>query len=133
VSWGALGRILFLLVAAAFVTHTWLATADAVSRMQAEIVQIVLPRARRLPQRRWSFGFFALLAVVTCLTMLLNAPGPLKLTGAAIGFAGTVVFPAALYALNHRRLAPALPVWAHPGRAMRWLPGLAFLYLTLRG
>jgi hypothetical protein len=143
VGWGALGRILFLIVAAAFLTDTWLATADAVSRMQADIVQIVFPRARRLPQRQWYFGFFALLTVVTCLTMLLNAPGPLILTSAVIGFAGTVVFPAALYALNHRRLAPALPVWARPGRAMRWLLGIAFLaylllaisylYLTLRG
>ena len=53
-----------------------------------------------------------------------------------------VIFPAALYVLNHRRLAPALPVWARPGRGMGWLLGIAFLaylllavaylYLTLR-
>jgi hypothetical protein len=75
VSWGEAGRILFLLVAAAFLTDTWLATADAVSRMQADIVQIVFPRARRLAQRQWYYLFFALLTLVTCLTMLLDAPG----------------------------------------------------------
>ena len=111
--------------------------------MQADIVQIVFPRARHIPQRRWYFGFFTLLTVVTCLTMLLDAPGPLILTSAVIGFAGTVIFPAALYLLNYRRLTPALPVWARPGRGMRWLLGIAFLaylllaaaylYLTLRG
>jgi hypothetical protein len=143
VSWGAAGRVLFLIVAAAFLTDTWLATADAVSRMQADIVQIVFPRARRLEQRQWYFVFFALLTVVTCLTMLLDAPGPLILISAVIGFAGTVIFPAALYVLNHRRLAPALPAWARPARGMRWLLGIAFLaylllalaylYLTMRG
>jgi hypothetical protein len=143
VSWGTAGRILFLIVAAAFLTDTWLATADAVSRIWADIVQIVFPRARRLAQRQWYYVFFALLTVVTCLTMLLDAPGPLILTSAVIGFAGTVIFPPALYLLNHRRLAPALPVWARPVRGARWLLGIAFLaylllavaylYVTLRG
>ena len=38
VSWGAIGRVLFLIVAAAFLTDTWLATADGVSRMHADII-----------------------------------------------------------------------------------------------
>jgi hypothetical protein len=131
VSWGTAGRILFLIVAAAFLTDTWLATADAVSRIWADIVQIVYPRARRLAQRQWYYVFFALLTVVTCLTMLLDAPGPLILTSAVIGFAGTVIFPA------------ALPAWARPACGAHWLLGCAFLaylllamaypYATLRG
>jgi hypothetical protein len=64
--------------------------------------------------------------------MLLNAPGPLILISAVIGFAGTVIFPIALYLLNHRMLAPALPRWARPRPGERLLLGLSFVaYLAL--
>ena len=46
--------------------------------------------------------------------MLLEAPGPLILLTAVLGFAGTVVFPPALYVLNYRRLRGAVPAWARP-------------------
>jgi Mn2+/Fe2+ NRAMP family transporter len=131
-SWGPLGRVIFLVVAAAFLTDTWLATADGVSRMQADIVQTLFPSSRRLEQRQWYFIFLGLLTVVTCFTMLLEAPGPLILLSAVIGFAGTVIFPVGLYLLNHRRLAPVLPVWARPRPVERLLLGLCFVaYLGL--
>ena len=109
VSWGPIGRIIFLVVAAAFLTDSWLATADGVSRMQADIVQTLYPASRRLELRQWYFIFLGLLTVVTCFTMLLDAPGPLILISAVIGFIGTVIFPAALYQLNYRHLAAVLP------------------------
>ena len=130
--WGEVGRVLFLVVAAAFLTDTWLATADAVSRMQADIVQVLFPRARRIETRHWYFFFLALLTVITSFTMLLDAPGPLILTSALIGFGGTVIFPVALYFLNHRLLAPELPVWARPGSWSGLLLLVSFLaYLAL--
>jgi hypothetical protein len=132
VSWGEIGRVLFLIVAAAFLADTWLATADAVSRMQADIVHVLFPRSRRWPLRFWYYFFLALLTAITSLTMLLDAPGPLILTSAVIGFAGTLIFPVALYLLNYRRLQPHLPAWARPGGAGAWLLGLSFLiYLGL--
>ena len=134
VSWGAIGRILFLIVAAAFLADTWLVTADAVSRMQADIVHILFPRARRYAQRHWYYFFLGVLTVITCFTMLLDAPGPLILVSAVIGFIGTVIFPVALYVLNFRRLAPDLPVWARPGVGSAALLGVSFLaYLALAG
>jgi hypothetical protein len=66
------------------------------------------------------------LTVVTGWTMLLDAPGPLILTSAVIGFVGTVIFPVALYQLNYRVLAPHLPPWARPRPAERLLLGLSF-------
>jgi hypothetical protein len=132
VSWGPVGRVIFLIVAAAFLTDTWLATADGVSRMQADIVRLLFPRSRRLELRTWYYIFLALLSAVTSFTMLLDAPGPLILTSAVIGFLGTVIFPAALYVLNYRLLAPALPAWARPRPGERWLLGASFLaYLGL--
>jgi hypothetical protein len=123
--WGEIGRALFLVVAAAFLADTWLATADAVARMQADIVQIVFPRTKTIAQRKLYYVFFCVLTVVTCLTMLLDAPGPLILTSAVIGFIGTVIFPPALYLLNHRLLAPALPAWARPAPSAAWLLAIA--------
>lgn len=131
VSWGPAGRILFLIVAAAFLTDTWLATADAVSRIQADIVYTLFPTSRRLEMRHWYYIFLGVLTVVTSLTMLVSAPGPLILTSAVIGFVGTVIFPVALFLLN-RRLAPQLPPWARPERRSAWLLGLSFVaYLGL--
>lgn len=130
--WGDFGRILFLLVAAAFLSDTWLATADGVSRMQADIVQILFPGSRRWSQRAWYYIFLALMTLITCVTMRLDTPGTLILTSAVIGFAGTVIFPVALYFLNYRLLAPSLPAWAKPVRWNAWLLGLSFLvYLGL--
>ena len=132
VSWGPFGRVLFLIVAAAFLTDTWLATADGVSRMQADIIFTQFPRARRRSLRWWYYVMLAVLTVITCLTMLLDAPGPLILLTAVIGFAGTVIFPPALYALNFRCLAPALPAWAQPRRRDALWLGISFVvYLVL--
>jgi hypothetical protein len=75
---------------------------------------------------------FALLTVITCFTMSLDTPGSLILLSALIGFAGTVMFPVALYLLNHRLLAPALPVWARPSQWSALLLLLSFIvYLAL--
>jgi hypothetical protein len=132
VSWGEAGRIVFLVVAAAFLADTWLVTADAVARLQTDILHIVFPRTRSLAARHLYYVFIALLTVITCLTMLLDAPGPLILTSAVIGFIGTVIFPAALYALNHCLLPPLLPAWARPSLFSAGLLGVSFLaYLLL--
>ena len=131
-SWGPAGRVIFLVVAAAFLADTWLVTADGVSRMQADVVHTLFPRSRRVPLRTWYFAILALLTVITGFTMQLDAPGPLILTSAVIGFAGTVIFPAALYLLNYRLVAPALPPWARPRPVEAMLLGVSFVaYLGL--
>lgn len=127
VTWGAAGRIIFLVVAAAFLADTWLATADAVSRMQADIIHTLFPRTRRIELRRLYYWALGALTAITSLTMLLDAPGPLILLSAVIGFLGTVIFPVALYYLNFRRLAPHLPPWARPGAGSAVLLGISFV------
>jgi hypothetical protein len=133
VSWGEIGRLLFLVIAAAFLTDTWLATADAVSRIQADIVLTLFPACRRLAARKWYYIFLALLTVITSFTMQLDAPGPLILISALIGFIGTILFPVALYLLNYRLLPPHLPPWARPS-GKPWLLFISFAaYLLLAG
>ncbi len=134
VSWGEVGRVLFLVVAAAFLMDTWLATADAVSRIQADIVHLLFPNSRRWQLRHWYYFFLGLLTVVTSCTMLLDQPGELIQISAVIGFVGTVIFPVALYFLNYRYLKPHLPAWAQPGKLSLWLLAGSFVvYLGLAG
>ena len=46
VSWGVLGKTLFLIVAAAFLSDTWLATADAVSRIHTDCLYAFFPKSQ---------------------------------------------------------------------------------------
>ncbi len=132
VAWGPIGRILFLIVAAAFLSDTWLATVDGVSRIHTDFVYGFFPRAQKIPMRSWYLFFVLLLSVVTAITIQLNAPGPLILLSAVIGFVGTVLFSIALVFLNHIILPRYLPSEAKPGRLSLCLLMISCLaYLTL--
>jgi len=123
-SWGWVGRMLFLVIAAAFLSDTWLATVDAVSRIHTDCVYGFFPKARAIPVRKWYLLFLLLLTAVTSVTMLLSEPGPLILLSAVIGFLGTVLFSVALIFLNHVYLPRRLPRSARPGK-------LNLLFLSL--
>jgi hypothetical protein len=115
-SWGTAGRVLFLVVAAAFLSDTWLATVDAVSRIHTDCLYAFFPGSRSVAIRTWYMIFVFLLTGTTALTMGLAEPGPLILTSAVIGFIGTVMFSAGLILLNHVYLPRHLPACMRPGR-----------------
>src|SRR5215510_5618013 len=116
VSWGLLGRILFLIIAAAFLSDTWLATVDAVSRIHTDCLYAFFPASQSISVRSWYLIFLFLLTAITSATMGFAEPGPLILLSAVIGFVGTVLFSVALIFLNHVYLPRHLPTAAHPGR-----------------
>jgi hypothetical protein len=116
VSWGVAGRLLFLLVAAAFLSDTWLATVDAVSRIHTDCCYSFFPATRRVPVRVWYVRFLLLLTAITAVTVLLDEPGPLILLSAVIGFAGTVLYTFGLVALNFCYLPRWLDPAFRPGR-----------------
>jgi hypothetical protein len=116
VSWGWWGKVLFLIVAAAFLSDTWLATVDAVSRIHTDCVYGFFPKARKFAHRKWYLFFLLLLTVITSVTVQLNEPGTLILISAVIGFVGTVIYSIALIFLNHVYLPRWLPTVARPGR-----------------
>jgi len=125
ISWGWWGKVLFLIVAAAFLSDTWLATVDAVSRIHTDCVYGFFPKARRFAYRKWYLFFLLLLTIITSVTVQLNEPGTLILISAVIGFVGTVIYSVALIFLNHVYLPRRLPVAARPGRV-----SLIFLILS---
>jgi hypothetical protein len=126
VSWGLAGRILFLVVAAAFLSDTWLATVDAVSRIHTDCLYAFFPKTQSVSVGNWYLILLFLLTAITSLTMGFAEPGPLILLSAVIGFIGTVLFSAALIVLNHIFLPRHLPAGARPGRV-----GLMFLAIAV--
>jgi hypothetical protein len=132
VSWGVLGRLLFLIVAAAFLSDTWLATVDAVSRIHTDCLYAFFPRTQSISVRTWYLIFLFLLTAITAATMGFAEPGPLILLSAVIGFIGTVLFSTALIFLNHVYLPRHLPSAARPGRLnLIFLCVSCFAYLLL--
>lgn len=134
VSWGAWGRVLFLIVAAAFLSDTWLATADAVSRIHTDCVHGFFPKAHKFAHRKWYLFFLLLLTAITSVTVQLNEPGTLILISAVIGFIGTVIYSVALIFLNHVYLPAHLPAPARPGRLnllLLCVSCLAYLVLAI--
>ncbi len=114
--WGAVGRAIFLVVAAAFLTDTWMATVDAVARTHADMIHVLFPQSRKRSIRWWYYLFVVLLTLVTSITMWGTQPGPLIILSAIIGFAGTVVYTLVIRSLNYNWLSPQLPESARPGK-----------------
>jgi hypothetical protein len=124
-SWGIIGQIIFLVVAAAFLSDNWLVTVDAVSRIHTDCFYAFFPKSQAVSLRTWYLIFLLLLTTVTAATMGFAEPGPLILLSAVIGFVGTVLFSVALIFLNHVYLPRHLPRAARPGRL-----NLVFLVLA---
>jgi hypothetical protein len=121
-----------LIVAAAFLSDTWLATVDAVSRIHTDCVYGFFPKARRFAYRKWYLFFLLLLTIITSVTVQLNEPGTLILISAVIGFVGTVIYSVALIFLNHVYLPRQLPAIARPGRvSLIFLLISCFAYVVL--
>lgn len=127
VIWGGVGKVLFLFVAAAFLSDTWLATLDAVSRIQADFLHSFFPAAKKKSFRWWYYFFVALLTLVTSLTMPLGEPGALILLSAVLGFIGTVIFTTALLLINTKLLPLLVPQSACPGKVANGLLGISVL------
>lgn len=131
VSWGVVGSLLFLFVASAFLSDTWLTTLDAVSRIQADFLHSFFPEAKKKSFRWWYYFFVGLLTVITSLTMPLAEPGALILLSAVLGFMGTVIFTWALLGLNMRLLPRLVPREALPGRWANILLGVSGCFYFL--
>jgi hypothetical protein len=139
-SWGDVGRLLFLVIAGAFLADTWLATVDSVARIQLDAVAALWPSFASRDQRLWYRRIVLLLAVVTSVTMYIDQPGSLIVASALIGFGGTVVYAIGLILLNHvhlRRQLPAslrsgaLPIGAIAFAAICYM-ALAIAYVVVR-
>jgi uncharacterized membrane protein YgdD (TMEM256/DUF423 family) len=115
VSWGTWGKVLFAIVAAAFLSDTWLTTLDATSRVHTDFLLTYFPSVRRHHPRSCYYAIACVLTVITLVTMHFANPAELILLSAVLGFIGTVVFTGALLLLSFRRLPRSCPLSVKPG------------------
>jgi len=115
--WGHIGRMLFWLIAGAFLADTWLGTADGVARFHLDGITTIFPSIGAGNLRPWYYGLVLALAGLTSVTLYVGQqPGHLILVSGVIGFIGTVIYSAALLLLNFRYLRRRLPASIRPGR-----------------
>jgi hypothetical protein len=137
---GATGRIIFLLVAAAFLSDSWLGITDAVSRMHSDFFYHFFPRAQRLSFRAWYYIFVVILTLISATTVLMAAPGALLLAGGVLNFIAMAIYMPALMYLNYKVVPAQFPDWVRPARATFWIAslitafyvGLGIIYLLFK-
>jgi len=108
-SFGFLGRILFLIVAAAFLIDTWLSLSDGVARQFADFTYNVSQKARKKPLKHWYYFWLFFIIGSTVLTMPLAQPFFFfKMVGVISVFAFVFYLPGLWY-LNYYKLPKIYP------------------------
>ncbi len=130
VSWGAVGKVVFLLVAAAFLCDAWLQLTDGCSRMQTDFLYANYPKVHRFHFRTIYFFFVGFFTLMTTITLPLAQPGDLIIIRGVIAFmAMGIICPGLIY-LNYVRLPRAFPSWVKPhpfSRAIMVLIALVYI------
>ncbi len=114
VSWGAVGKIVFLIVAAAFLCDAWLQSTDGFARMQADFVYANVKRAQRFHFRTLYYGFVVAFTLLTTITLPLAQPGDLLIIRGVIAFMAMGLFCPGLIYLNYVLVPRAFPAWVKP-------------------
>jgi Mn2+/Fe2+ NRAMP family transporter len=114
VSWGAVGRALFLVVAAAFLCDAWLQLTDGFSRVQADFFYSNLKGAQKLHFRSWYYIFVGIFTALTTVTMALAQPGTLIIIRGVVAFLAMALIAPAFVYLNFFVLPRVFPKWVKP-------------------
>jgi len=127
--WGNWARIVFLVVAGCFLMDSWLAGADAVSRVHSEMLCTYSARARRRGPRFWYYVFLVAMVGVTWVTLPIQQEPEvvLTLTGVISLFA-VAIFSVGLWILNYVHLPGRFPAWIRTGPVQRVLLALVILF-----
>lgn len=131
-SMGVVGGLIFLFVAAMFLSDTWIGTVDATARMHSNFFFANFGWARRWHFRTWYYLWLALLTLITALTMSAAQPGLLLLIGGVLNLISMAIYTPALIYLNYVQVPRAFPSWTRPGWG--WLAGIVVaeaFYLVL--
>jgi len=132
ISFGALGRSVFLIVAAFFLVDTWLGLADGVARQFADFTFSTFSFARKKTFRFWYYFWLVWLVVVTSLTMLVAQPGMLINIAGVISIFAFVLFIPLLWRLNYRLMPKIYPSFTRPARITEVVLGITwFFYLAV--
>ena len=114
VSWGAIGKVVFLIVATAFLCDAWLQCTDGFARMQADYVYANMKWAQRFHFRTLYYGFVGVFTVLTTVTLPLAQPGDLLIIRGVIAFMAMGLFCPGLVYLNYVLVPRSFPSWVKP-------------------
>ncbi len=128
VSWGPLGKMLFLFVAAAFLADTWVGVTDGFAHMHADWTCSNFSWAQRAGLRKVYLGWVGLITLGSAVTIPLAPPGPLIAIGGTINFFSMAVYIPVLFLLNHVYLARELPGWTRPSWVWFLYLGISWLF-----
>lgn len=130
---GSFGRILFLIIGAAFLSDTWLGVADAASRMHADFVSHFFPGAKKLSLRTWYYIFVAILTLISIVTIQLAQPGELILLTGVFNFISMAMYMPVLIYLNYKVVPEKFPEWVRPARITFWISTCITAFYVILG
>jgi len=111
-SLGQAGRILFLLVASAFMIDTWVGLVDGVARQFADFVVKVKSFGKNF--RFWYYFWLGFLIITSLITIAVAQPGALITIIGVISIFGFVFYIPALWYLNYVKLPKIYPSFIKP-------------------
>ncbi len=118
---GEAGVKIFLFSSALFLIDTWITTADAVAKINIDIIKGYL---KLNDEKKLYKILLVAITLITCITLPIAPPGELIVFSAMVGFVGMVVFSALILYLIYVLLAWELPKDAKPSKS-------AFLFMLL--
>lgn len=128
ISFGTIGRSIFLVIAAFFLVDTWLGLADGVARQFADFTFSTFSFSQKKTFRFWYYLWLVWLVVVTSLTILIAQPGTLINIAGVISIFAFVLFIPLLWQLNFRSLPKIYPVFTKPRKATAVMLGITWLF-----
>lgn len=131
VSFGVLGRSIFLIAAALFLVDTWLGLADGVARQFADFTFSTFSFGQKKSFRFWYYLWLVWLVVVTSLTMLFAQPGTLINIAGVISVFAFVLFIPLLWQLNFRLLPKIYPSFTNPAKATEIMLGITWVFYLM--
>lgn len=131
VSFGAIGRSVFLIAAAFFLIDTWLGLADGVARQFADFTFSTFSFAKKKSFRFWYYLWLGWLVVVSSLTMLVAQPGTLINIAGVISIFAFVLFIPLLWRLNFRLMPKTFPAFSRPAKATEIMLGITWVFYLI--
>lgn len=131
-SLGAIGGVLFLIVASAFMIDTWVGLVDGVARQFADFIVKVKSGGKSF--RFWYYLWLIFLILSSFITIILAQPGILITIVGVISIFAFVLFIPALWYLNYIKLPKIYPKFIKPKKWENVTLFLSwFFYLAVAG
>ena len=131
-SMGHIGRIIFLVIAVAFLCDGWLRLTDACARIHADFFRTMFAFTRKYSFKKLYYFFVVTLTIISCVTIPLAEPGPLLLLGGIFNFIAMAIYCPALIYINYFLIPKTYPSWTRPSISSLILIGtVSIIYIII--